>query len=214
MEEVNPAATPEPGQFPSELPDPLGAPANQPPNSAPQPRYEARPPQAPMSRPLMRESSAPNTTSMHNSNLEATYDINTLPRPIGLPENRPQWPAQRPPEGSLQAETAHPYAEPAQQQPETTPQPEAQQPEAGQPTPEVEFDKRNERLRTEPVDNDDIAAAGMVALGDVLKNRQVPTPPKTPHARAVLSAGAGSTFAPYVANSSIAPGSCARLVVI
>lgn len=52
-----------------------------------------------------------------------------------------------------------------------------------QPGPEVthsnqisesEFDKRNERFRGQSVDSDDIAAAGMVALGDVLKKRQSP----------------------------------------
>lgn len=42
---------------------------------------------------------------------------------------------------------------------------------------ETDFDKRNERLREEMNPHDEeIMAAGMVALGDVLKNRQPPQP--------------------------------------
>lgn len=45
-------------------------------------------------------------------------------------------------------------------------------------TPEIEFDKRNERLRQQPKPQDELAAAGMIALGDVLKQRPVPQIPQ------------------------------------
>lgn len=48
-------------------------------------------------------------------------------------------------------------------------------------TPETEFEKRNERLRQQPKQQDELAAAGMVTLGDVLKNRQVPYTPQPGH---------------------------------
>lgn len=120
MEEVRASSAPEDGQFSDELPDPFGAPQEIP-DSQPYQHYE---------------SSIPNTSSLHNANLEATYNINTLPQPV--------------------------YAEQTPQQP---------QPEE---IHERDFDKRNERLRDVPGGQDDPAAAGMVALGDILKNRQPP----------------------------------------
>ena len=54
-------------------------------------------------------------------------------------------------------------------------------------TPEIEFDKRNERLRQAPKQQDELAAAGMVALGDVLKNRQAPYATAQPPTSATTS---------------------------
>lgn len=138
MEEVRSSSNPEDGQLNEELPEPLSIPHESLPTSSPTTNtYEST---APRQSIAQEHVSHPNTSSLRNSNLEATYDINTLPRPV---ETNPQ--------------TAYPEQATSQEVPEVH---------------EADFDKRNERLRDVPRQQDELAAAGMVALGDVLKDRQ------------------------------------------
>ncbi len=144
MEEVRASSTPEGGQPNEELPEPLSIP-HEPQPTIPLNTYEY----TPVIRPFPIESPpSPNTSSLRNSNLEASHDINTLPRPVEAAQ------AARYPEQVTNQEV-----------------PEIR---------EAEFDKRNERLRDVPRQQDELAAAGMVALGDVLKDRQTAYAPPTP----------------------------------
>lgn len=151
MEEVPESSRPENGQFQNELPEPLITPEQQPVPSQPFPKPEAY--------------RTPNTTSLRNANLEATYNINTLPRP--------------------QESVARPLATSPEQQ--VTSQ-ESLEASDNAEIAEAEFDKRHERFRYGPRQQDELAAAGMVALGDVLKNRQ-----QTQYAQPLPNAGALSS---------------------
>lgn len=161
MEEVPPASSQEAGQFGSELPEPLPVPQEQTPDSREQVAnsYTTRPVISRVPQPAVSEQRSFNTSTMHNSNLEATYDINTLPKPVGFDNRAPEWPVPQVPEIN---------------KPEQNPKETLQAEQPADRVPESEFDKRNERLRPQLVNSDDMAAAGMVALGDVLKQRQVP----------------------------------------